>query len=100
MTAGPVTIVHAPVDLTILTAAEVRTTLLEAVAGSTAVEVDLADVEELDTAGLQVLLLAGREAQAHGIELRCERPSEAVLATLALVGLTTTLISRRSPGES
>lgn len=76
-----------PEDLTIQNAAEIRSSILEAVDAATCVEIDLAGVGELDTAGLQVLGLAVREAALRGISLRFVRPSRAVLDVLATVGL-------------
>lgn len=53
-------------ELTIYTAAEARASLAERLERKGALpELDLSGVEELDTAGLQVLLWAKREAAAH-----------------------------------
>lgn len=49
--------------------------------------IDLSAVTELDTAGVQLLLLAQREARAHGSELSLTAPSEAVREVLTLLGL-------------
>jgi len=55
-------------DLTIYTVAEWKETLLSELEGSPALAIDLSDVSELDTAGLQLLLFTGREAQRTGID--------------------------------
>lgn len=57
-----------PAEMTIYHAAEIRTTLLQAVAAGT-VKLDLACVGEFDSAGLQLLLAARRTARAAGRHL-------------------------------
>lgn len=44
-------------EMTIYTAAEIKTPLWQAVQAAPSVEVDLSQVEELDSAGLQLLVL-------------------------------------------
>lgn len=89
------TVLRPPSDLTVFAAAEVRAALLaaldETLDETASLVLDLSDVEELDTAGLQLLLLVRREAAARGVGVRCQDPSPDVLATLDLVGLTTAL---------
>lgn len=87
------TVVRAPADLTVVNAAEVRATLLETLDGAEDVVLDLSAVEDLDTAGLQLLLLAGREARSRGVALRCEHPSDVVLQTVQLVGLAASVVA-------
>ena len=53
-------------DLTIYHALEQKTQLLDALNESQALELDLSQVVEIDTAGLQLLLLAKREANKAG----------------------------------
>ena len=48
---------------------------------------DLSGVTELDTAGVQLLLLAQRDARARGGELRLQAPSAPVREVLDLLGL-------------
>lgn len=62
--------------------------LLEAIAEQQEVDVDLSCVNELDTAGLQLLILLKRHADAHGTTIRFTDHSQAVLDVLDLVGLT------------
>jgi anti-sigma B factor antagonist len=50
-------------DLTIYTALEVKPLLLEALTANGGVELDLSQVAEIDTAGVQLLILLKREAQ-------------------------------------
>jgi anti-sigma B factor antagonist len=57
-------------DMTIYEAAALHAALLESLAGPDAIELDLAGVTELDTAGFQQLYLLRREARAAGKSLR------------------------------
>ena len=66
-------------ELTILTAGDVKTALLVALEGTDELTVDLSGVTELDTAGLQVLLLAKREAAGVAKTVRFRSPSEVVM---------------------
>ncbi len=65
-------------DLTIYNAPDHKRKLLDALEQAQVVELDLAAVGEIDSAGLQVLLLAKRESQANGKEMRIVRHSPAV----------------------
>lgn len=51
-------------------------------------DVDLADVSEIDTAGLQILLAARDKAADLGERLLLRNPGPAVLEVLALAGLS------------
>jgi anti-sigma B factor antagonist len=75
-------------ELTIMTAAENKERLLTALAGSGGLRVDLSAVDEVDTAGLQVLLLARREAEHLSLPFEFAAPAPGVAAVLALAGLT------------
>ena len=77
-------------ELTIMTAAESKERLLTALPGSGGLRVDLAGVEEIDTAGLQVLLLTRREAESMSLPFELTAPAPGVAAVLALAGLATT----------
>ncbi|MFN0301062.1 MAG: lipid asymmetry maintenance protein MlaB [Burkholderiales bacterium] len=73
--------------MTIYTAAAIKTTLLAALhSGDTTL--DLAQVSEIDTAGLQLLFLARREGAARGTPVRFVNPSRAVLELFTLCHLT------------
>ncbi|BCJ56204.1 hypothetical protein Asp14428_76790 [Actinoplanes sp. NBRC 14428] len=74
-------------ELTIMTAAEQKERLLAALQGSGGLRVDLSGVEELDTAGLQILLLARREAARLDLPFELGAPAGNVAAVLALAGL-------------
>jgi anti-anti-sigma factor len=74
-------------DLTILTAAEHHQRLRSFLADGTNLQVGLSGVRELDTAGLQVLLLARREANQRKAVLTLCDLSQAVNDVLAIVHL-------------
>ncbi len=74
-------------ELTIYHAAEARTRLGEELAADPALEVDLSGVEELDTAGAQVLLWLKREARARGGAVPFTHHSPAVLEVLDQLNL-------------
>ena len=65
-------------DMTIYHAAEQKTQLLEALAQGQTLELDLSQVAEMDTAGLQLLLLAKREARKGNKEVKLIAHSPAV----------------------
>ena len=52
--------------MTIYDAAAAKDTLLDALKGATQIEVDLSGVDEMDTAGAQLLVLLKREAASTG----------------------------------
>lgn len=74
-------------ELTIYTAAESRARLLETLAGADCPTVDLSAVTEVDTAGLQLLILAKREAARLGKPLLYQGHSPAVLDVLTFCNL-------------
>ena len=74
-------------ELTIYRAADLKTTVLEALRKARVLEVDLAGVTELDTAGLQVLMLAKNAAAADGRELRLLNHSPAVVEIVEMLNL-------------
>jgi anti-anti-sigma factor len=71
-------------ELTILRAAELKDALL---AEPPPAEVDLSGVTEMDSTGLQLLMLADREARAAGRNLRVLSPSPAAREVLDLLRL-------------
>lgn len=74
-------------EMTIYTAAEFKTSLASALAACEDLEIHLADVSEMDTAGLQLLLAARREAERCGKSLRLKDCSVAVLDVFELCGV-------------
>lgn len=65
-------------DLTVYHAMAQKNTLLDALDGASTLELDLAQVGEIDTAGLQLLLLIKREAARTGKGVRLIGHSPAV----------------------
>lgn len=74
-------------ELNIYRAADLKQELLAAVAAAPALQLDLSGVSELDTAGLQVLMVAKQAANALGHELHLRRHSAAVLEVFELLDL-------------
>lgn len=74
-------------ELTIYRAAELKDALIAPLAAGGTLDVDLAGVTELDTAGLQLLMLAKKTAQASGGALRLSGHSAAVVDVFELLGL-------------
>lgn len=62
--------------------------LLQVVESGTSMEFNLSSVSEIDTAGIQLLLLVRREAQNSGKECRFTQPSAAVREAFELVRRT------------
>lgn len=68
--------------LTIYDAQAGKDALVKALAGAAELEVDLSQVTEIDTAGMQLLVLMKREAQKTGKPLRLAAHSQASLDVL------------------
>lgn len=79
--------VHAAGEMTIYSAAELKPALLEAMGQSDEIEIDLSNVSEMDTSGVQLLMLVKREAGAAGKALALSGHSPAVLEVFELLGL-------------
>ena len=77
-------------DLTIFTAADKKDALLAFLKTGSELEVDLSQVEEIDTAGLQLLILIKREAAKTGKSLTFVLHSKPVLEIIELANLTST----------
>jgi anti-anti-sigma factor len=80
----PSAALHITGEMSIFRAAELKAMLLDAPAPT---EVDLSGVTEIDTAGLQLLVLAKRHAQAQGRELRLVGHSAAVTDVFDLLNV-------------
>lgn len=74
-------------EWTIYRAAELKPGLLAALAAAPALELNLAAVTELDSAGVQLLMLAKEAARAAGKRLRLAAHSEAVLEVFEVLNL-------------
>ena len=75
-------------DMNIYRAAELKQLLVSAAENATVVHVDLCDVTELDSAGVQLLLLARRTAEKRQHEFQVVRASAVVCEVLKLLDLT------------
>ncbi len=75
-------------EMTIFTAAQQKLRLLSFLESGDVLEIDLAKVSELDTAGLQLLILVKREAVRRGKALNFILHSKAILEVLELTNLT------------
>ena len=75
-------------EMTIYRAAELHPVLLDAVRTHDAPALDLSEVTEFDCAGVQLLLVARREARRLGKELVLHAASPAVRDAFALLGMT------------
>jgi anti-anti-sigma factor len=76
-------------ELTIYTAAELKSKIVAAFAAGQPIEIDLSLVDEIDSAGLQLLILAKREAAAADKPISLVKHSQAVLECLDMCNLTT-----------
>ncbi len=74
-------------DLTIYHALEQKRQLLDALAQADALELDLSQVAEMDTAGLQLLILLKREAQKAGKQATIVAHSQAVRSVIDFCNL-------------
>lgn len=74
-------------EMTIYTALELKDRLLAPLDQCADTEIDLAGVSEIDSAGLQLLMMAKNEARARGKNLRIFGHSPAVLEVLELCNL-------------
>lgn len=76
-------------EFTIFTASDFKDRLLEAIdhCASQEIEVDLSEVSEIDSAGLQLMIMAKRRAVSQGKTIRFCRHSDPVLDLLDLCDL-------------
>ncbi|WP_420474666.1 STAS domain-containing protein [Noviherbaspirillum sp. ST9] len=76
-------------EMSIYKAAELKQTLLAAVPAAGTLEADLSGVTEMDTAGLQLLMLVKKTAQERGVDLKLVNHSPAVVDVFELLNLGT-----------
>ncbi|MHA4869058.1 STAS domain-containing protein [Duganella sp. PWIR1] len=74
-------------EMNIYRAADLKVTVLEALRKTRVLEIDLSGVTELDTSGLQVLMLAKQAAAADQRELRLLQHSPAVMEIFEMLDL-------------
>lgn len=75
-------------EMTIYTALEQKQTLTEHLKHSKDLQLDLSGVEEIDSAGLQLLLFFKREAAEHGKKFSLTQHSQAVIEVFELLDLS------------
>jgi anti-anti-sigma factor len=90
---------HLVGELTIHNAAEQKNALLALLEAGEPVDLDASDVTELDTAGLQLLLLLKREAVMAGLDVKLDAPSGAVTDVLAIANLSPELTTAGRPDD-
>lgn len=88
---GSAPIVRIEGEMTIYRASELMRDILGHLAQTANIDLDLSGVTELDTAGVQLLLLTRQEAAHRGGAARMAAPSSAVREVLELCRLTTCL---------
>jgi anti-sigma B factor antagonist len=74
-------------ELTIHVAADLKPRLLAALEADDTLRLETAGINEVDTAGVQLLLMLAREARVAGKTLELVEPSQALLDVLALAQL-------------
>lgn len=75
-------------EVTVFNANAVRDQLLGALKETGDLDVDLSEVTEIDTAGVQLILAARREAKARSKAVRFSGCSPVVLDVMGLLGLS------------
>ncbi len=73
--------------MTIYTVMELKARLIEPIGRHRELEIDLSGVTEIDSAGVQLMILCKKEAMAHGATLRFTGHSQPVLDALDLFNL-------------
>ena len=74
-------------ELTIYSVHELRNLLLTALDENRDIDIDMSEVSEVDTAGLQLVLIAQRDAEAQGRRLRISGCHPEVREALAFYNL-------------
>lgn len=93
-------------EMTVYHAESFKSQLLSRLENSTELEVDLHHVTELDSAGIQVLMAAKKEAQKRGLNIRLIGHSRPVLEVFELLNLSAffgdpvLLAGARHPGST
>lgn len=75
-------------EMTIYTAAELKEDLVKHLNECQSMQINLRDVEEMDTAGLQIMLLLEKEANDQQKEFKFVEHSQAVIDMLELSNLS------------
>ena len=83
-------------EVTVFNASAIRDQLLGALNETGDLDVDLSQVSEIDTAGVQLILAAKREAAACNKTIRFSGCSDTVFDVMALLGLSAYLTDAMS----
>lgn len=78
-------------ELTIYDAIDIKDELVDRLAANPALEVDLAGVTEIDTAGVQLLLMLSQEAERAGKPIKWLAHSHVVMQVLERLNLRSAL---------
>lgn len=87
-------------EMTIYRAVELKPLILNALGATQQLDIRLSAVSELDTAGVQLLILAQREAEAAGKRVRLLNASAAVREVFNLYRLTDRLSAEDEPSST
>lgn len=90
-------VVHAEGDVDIATSVTLRAALIDAVAQSPSLVLDLGDVEFIDSTGLSALVLGHQRAQQAGGTLILRRCTSSVERLLGVTGLDQVLTIENAP---
>ena len=74
-------------DMTVYSAEELKQKLVQVLAEPKALDINLSGVEEIDSAGIQLLMMAKKSRAAAGLPLRLVDHSKAVMAAFEIMGL-------------
>lgn len=75
-------------DLTIYTADETKKQMVEMIGKSVNIDLDLSAVGEIDTSGLQLLVMLKNECIARQGSLKMSKSSQPVINMLKMIGMT------------
>lgn len=78
-------------EMTIYHAVEAKTAILQSLEGADSIQLDLSGVTDLDTAGMQILILARRTAESAGKQLSLVDHSAPVRDVFELYNASTLL---------
>lgn len=84
---GPATLVKIKEDMTIYHAKQQKEALLPKLNESSELHIDLSGVSEIDSAGVQLLLMLKAESLKRGVVLKLLKHSEAIIEVFELLHL-------------
>jgi anti-anti-sigma factor len=74
-------------EMTILDAAQIKSALLQSLGGAEKLDIDLSGITEVDTTGVQLMLMLQREARRHDKAVSWSGHSPTVTRVLDLLNL-------------